>query len=258
MYILTHRGLDPTKKPYFPESSRGAFLDQLNRGYGLEFDIQFLDDGNIYISHNVSVDLNSPNLIYLPELLNLISISSSGLSALHLKYFYQKPDYLDRLLVELEKIDLERLVIFDVTIETAKYLKEKNPKLNLAPSVAHEYDIERFNKVVGGTLITIDEVIKNKHLFSWVWLDEWDRSLLNGDNKTLYNKENFEILRKNGFKVVLVMPELHATSPGLLGGEVHQDAKDMETLIKRMKEIIKLKPNAVCTDWPDLVSSLLI
>ena len=137
-----------------------------------------------------------------------------------------------------------------------KYLKERNPKLHLASSVSHQYDIERYNGVVGGTLITIEEAIENKDLFDWVWLDEWDLTDKDGGVKSLYNKENFELLRKNNLKIALVTPELHATSPGLLGGESHQDAKDHQTLVKRLHEIITLKPDAICTDWPDLVTSL--
>src|SRR3989338_11462789 len=44
-HVLTHRGLDPSKPNYFVESSVQAFGDQLMRGYGLEFDVQFSSDG---------------------------------------------------------------------------------------------------------------------------------------------------------------------------------------------------------------------
>ncbi|OHB13026.1 MAG: hypothetical protein A2Y49_00005 [Candidatus Zambryskibacteria bacterium RIFCSPLOWO2_12_39_8] len=256
MYILTHRGLDPAKKPYFPESSREAFEDQLGRGFGLEFDLQFTKDGQMIVSHDPVMDLSNSHLISLSDLLSLIMKSGAELSALHLKHTWQKTEYLDKLLVELQKVDTERFIIFDVKIETAKYLKERNPKLHLASSVSHQYDIERYNGVVGGTLITIEEAIENKDLFDWVWLDEWDLTDKDGGVKSLYNKENFELLRKNNLKIALVTPELHATSPGLLGGESHQDAKDHQTLVKRLHEIITLKPDAICTDWPDLVTSL--
>lgn len=256
MNILTHRGLDHEHDSYFPESSREAFQDQLERGFGLEFDLQFTKDGQVIISHDSEVDLSSSHLISFSDLLGLIMKSSAQLSALHLKHSWQKPEYLDRVLNGLEKVNTERLIIFDVKIETSKYLKEKNPKLHLAPSVSHTYDVERYNSAVGGTLLTLDEAVQNKDLFDWVWLDEWDKSLPNGQEKTLYNRENFEILRKNNFKIALVTPELHGTSPGLLGGESHQDAKDHETLKKRLKEIVELAPDAVCTDWPALLKEM--
>ena len=61
------------------------------------------------------------------------------------------------------------------------------------------------------------------------------------------------MLSQEGYKIALVTPELHGTSPGLYGGESHKDAKDKETLFKRIKEILSLKPDAVCTDYPEEV-----
>jgi hypothetical protein len=292
MNIMTHRGLDPALNPYFMESSREAFVDQLERGFGLEFDIQFTKDGQMIVIHDpnlsritlgkdnrsiidvvsqeiLSMDFSGCHLISVLDLFDLIAKSRVQLSALHLKYIWQKSEYLNKLLIELEKIDTERLIIFDVTVKTAQYMKEINNKLHIAPSVSHPYDIERYNNAVGGTLMTIEEVIQNKNLFDWVWLDEWDRSLPygsdsstrakhgTGQSKTLYNKENFNLLQKSGFRIALVTPELHATSPGLLGGETHEDARDHESLVKRIKEITALIPDAVCTDWPDLVRSMI-
>ena len=65
-------------------------------------------------------------------------------------------------------------------------------------------------------------------------------------------------MRGVGAKIALVTPELHGTSPHLLAGEAHPDAPkgDTETLFKRIKEIIDLKPNAICTDYPEEVSKL--
>ena len=40
MNIITHRGLDPSYQNYYLESSIEAFDNQLNRGFGLEFDLQ--------------------------------------------------------------------------------------------------------------------------------------------------------------------------------------------------------------------------
>src|SRR3990167_11534421 len=52
--ILTHRGLEPYKKDFYPESSLEAFQDQINRGFGLEFDPNFCKDG-IVISHDATL-----------------------------------------------------------------------------------------------------------------------------------------------------------------------------------------------------------
>jgi hypothetical protein len=42
-----------------------------------------------------------------------------------------------------------------------------------------------------------------------------------------------------------------------LGGEAHEDARDHEALMARIEEIIDLKPDLVCTDYPDEVRTLI-
>ena len=96
-----------------------------------------------------------------------------------------------------------------------------------------------------------------KNIFDWAWLDEWDRTDKNNSIKTLYNAKNFAVLKKYKFKIALVTPELHSTSPDLLGGESHQDAADHNLLFTRIKKIIKLNPDAICTDYPDRVKALI-
>jgi hypothetical protein len=66
----------------------------------------------------------------------------------------------------------------------------------------------------------------------------------------------FKILKDEGLKVALVTPELHGTSPGLLGGEAHPDA-DKNCLFDRIQEIIDLQPDALCTDYPEEVGKLI-
>ena len=193
-------------------------------------------------------------------MVKIIRNNKTEVNALHLKGGFQEKKYLDILLKSLKqnKNVLRKIIIFDVKTDTAKYLKSNLPQIILAPSVAHPYDIERYNVAVKRTLMPIEETIQNRHLFDWVWLDEWDLTGGNNSTKILYNEDNFNTLRKYGFKIALVTPELHATSPNLLGGESHQSAKDVETLKKRINEIIKLKPDAICTDYPDMVKKLII
>jgi hypothetical protein len=279
--IITHRGLDPSKSNYFFESSFEAFLDQLSRRYGLEFDPQktldeivVLHDSNLKrisggkderLVKNVSakellgLDLGGCRLATLKELLGYIQEKSSpdALSAIHLKNGFQADTKnLDALLRELENIDSGKFIIFDITLETAEYLKAGNPALHLAPSVSHPYDIERYQSAVGGTLFSVEQVLARKDLFDWVWLDEWDLSDKNGGEKKLCTEETFSLFREAGIKIGLVTPELHGTSPGLLGGEAHPDARDQTALHKRFAEILALKPDAVCTDYPDLMREM--
>lgn len=280
--IITHRGLEPSAKNFPSESSFEAFENHLNRGFGIEFDVNFTKDNQIAIFHDAGLERitkekdkrlfadmlakeikairleNNDRLCFLDELLDMIGNSKANISALHLKGGFQEPIFLGILLGYLKNAGkiLNRLIIFDVKVKTAEYLKEKLPELNLAPSVAHTYDIKRYNAAVKGTLLSINEVIANKDLFSWVWLDEWDLAGENGGEKKFYIAETFDTFRKNGLKIAMVTPELHGTSTGLLGGEAHPDAAK-ERLFNRIKEIIGFKPDALCTDYPKEVRALI-
>ena len=279
--VITHRGLDPTKQGYFLESSQEAFADQLTRGFGLEFDVQFTRDGGIVIIHDQSLkrisngedmrtirELNTAEVISrtfrechittLASLLDLIEKQSPRtISALHLKHSSQEPRLMDLVLEAFDGRDPSRFMIFDVRLPSARYLKERNSELVLAPSLSHPYDIERYNSVVGGTLLSLEEVLENRSLFDWVWLDEWDRRDKDGADKKLITPELFDILKKAGLKIALVTPEMHASSPGLLGGEAHEDGIDEERLKNRLSEIVSLLPDAICTDRPDYVQGLI-
>jgi glycerophosphoryl diester phosphodiesterase len=282
MIIITHRGLDPSKKTYFVESSIESFEDQLSRGFGLEFDLQFTKDNKIVVLHDsnlkrislgrdtreicdinaneiLAMEFNNCHIISFDKLLELIDDKQfpKAISAIHIKSENQSSSKLDIILSYLEKTTPDKFIIFDVTLSTAKYLKENNPGLNLAPSVAHSFDIERYNSTVGNTLINLETILDNKNLFDWVWLDEWDKTDKNNGTKTLYKKETFDKLREANIKIALVSPELHATSPNLLGREKHADAETKEKLFDRMEEIINLEPDAICTDYPDQIKYLL-
>jgi glycerophosphoryl diester phosphodiesterase len=282
MYIITHRGLDPSQKSYFKESSFEAFCDHLSRGFGLEFDLQFTKDNKIVISHEdtlkkissgederrfedltleeiVTMSFEDSHITSFEKLLEIIGEKQSPntLSAIHLKHKNQTIEKLEIILSYLKEVDTSKYKLFDVTIEAAKYLKEKHSSIQLAPSVSHPFDIERYNDAVGGTLTTLEKAIENNKIFSWVWLDEWDLIDANNKIKKLYTEEVFEIIRSHGMKIALVTPELHATSPGLLGGESHQDAETREKLFARIQEILELKPDAVCTDYPDAIKNFI-
>lgn len=256
--IITHRGLEPSKKDFFVESSLEAFRSHLERGFGIEFDPYFDRENEVFVSHHVITQEHVSPL--LREVLDLVSKFPEPLCALHLKGKFQKIEYLKKLVSILQEFPTiyDRLLIFDVKLSTAKYLKKKISELILAPSVAHEYDIERFNAVTSETLMPVREAIKYKDLYDWVWLDEWDRLDINGGNKILYCTKTFTALRKAGFKIGLVTPELHCTSPGLLGRESHSDAVNREILFNRITEIIELHPDAVCSDYPEEIKTIYL
>ncbi|MBU3913711.1 MAG: hypothetical protein KKE50_06485, partial [Nanoarchaeota archaeon] len=125
------------------------------------------------------------------------------------------------------------------------------------PSVAHQWDIERFNSFVGNTLISVSSALINKKVYDWAWLDEWDLKDRENKTKKTYTQENFEILKNAGYKVALVTPELHRTSPEGYGLESHPDAENKERLFERIEEIISLKPDALCTDYSEEIKKLI-
>lgn len=280
--ILTHRGLDPSQKDYFLESSYEAFVDQITRGFGLEFDVQFTRDHGIIISHDADLkrisggrdtrnisdvttqeiaDLafNHCHLATLAQLFGAIREHGGDTHyGIHLKYRWQSETYLALLLKELETVgfDAQRFFIFDVMPEAARFLKKYNPHLKLAPSVAHAFDIERYNQFVH-TLISVKEALANRKLFDWAWLDEWDRTGPDDMDKTLYTQEIIDTMRNAGLHTAIVSPELHATSPVLAGGEAHPDARDLTVLEKRLREIVSYRPDVICTDYPDNVHALV-
>ncbi len=282
MQILTHRGLEPENVSFFTESTIEAFSDQLARGFGIEFDIIISKDDKLITFHDDNLkrfvpqvgqkrlsemtskeirDINLPkgHFCDLEELLALILRSTSPLNALHLKSKFQNEKHLNILISSLETQPqtLSRLVIFDLIPETAIYLKQRLPTICLAPSVAHKYDIFRYNAAVGGTLMSVDDVLQFDQLFNWVWLDEWDRSDIDGGTKELYTFNTIERLRDKQLKIAIVSPELHGSSPGLLKNESHQDARDFAKLRKRIDNILLLKPDAICTDYPNLLKQLI-
>ncbi len=280
--VITHRGLDPSIENFPGESTYDAYKAHLQKGFGIEFDINFSVDGKIFIFHDAglkriangqdnrqfdeltlqeikTLKFGNSHLPTFEELVELIKKFSKVINALHLKGKFQTKEYLDILVSYLKEYPdiLDHLIIFDVKIETAKYLKNVLPEINLASSVAHNFDIERYNSIVNGTLYSISQAMANKELFSWVWLDEWDLTDKNGGVKKLYTSEVFTDFHNAGIKVALVTPELHSTSPGLLSGEVHPDAANQEKLFIRIKDIISFAPDAICTDYPNQVNQLI-
>lgn len=282
MNILTHRGINISEDSLFPESSLEAFSNQLESGYGLEFDIQITKDKKCIILHDfnmtriskgldnrevcditldeiMNINLDDCHYLSLPQIIELINSKQSlgVISALHIKHTFQDENKIDNILRDLEKADPQKIILFDLTPKTAQYVKTIRKELRLAPSVSHHFDIARYNNFVGKTLITANEAIENIALFDWVWLDEWDKTDINNKDKKFYTEDLFKKIRNKGLNIALVTPELHATSPGLLGKEKHPDAADEKILFERIREIIKLRPDAICTDYADKIRKMI-
>lgn len=260
--IATHRGLDP-EHPNFPwtESSYDAFKDHLSRGYWIEFDLQLSSSGNLYVSHHTVPEaqiVGTSEIVSLDLLFNLLR-AYNGRGVMHLKHFIQKDAVLEVVISALKKNAdlLPSLLLFDLTLTSGYRLKQEFPDLSLAQSVSHEYDITRYNDCVGGTLTSLSEALKNQDIFDWIWFDEWDLTSNDGGEKTLYNSTNFSRAREYGFKIAVVSPELHASSPGLLGQECHPDGCDPRRNIERLFKIAQHGVDLICTDYPDKVRGII-
>ncbi|MDQ5912079.1 MAG: glycerophosphoryl diester phosphodiesterase [Patescibacteria group bacterium] len=283
-YVVTHRGIDFENKHSFTESSREAFEYFLNKGFGIEFDIQITKDLVPVISHDENISRISekkdslpiseitideflkaklPNghtlsLVDIIEMIKSADKSIKRLHALHLKSHNQTNDQLNILLPFLKDIQGLPVIVFDVKPEIVRLLKKLVPGLVFAISVAHTYDIDRYGKSVGNTLFSISDAIKYKQLYTWAWCDEWDRSDSNGSEKNFYSNKNFDTLRNNGYKLAIVSPELHATSPKLLGGEQHPVGRSLESIVSFWNEIRAQEPDAICTDYPDICGKIIL
>lgn len=279
MQLISHRWLDPLNNDFhYAESSKEAFENLLERWFWLEFDINFSKDliplvfhdswlsrisnwkDNREFSDVKRVDIknyklpNECHFISIEDLFELIENKQRIWiqSALHLKSKFQRKELLDILIenIRIHPNITDKLFIFDVKVDTAKYLKDKLSVIKLFFSGSHNYDKERFNDSVWWTLYTIKEVIENKNFIDWVRLDEWDRKNRNGTKK-LYTAEIINQLKSLWLKTAIISPELHAKSPWLLWWEYHDDAENDRKLRQRIEEIKFLNPDFTCSDYLD-------
>lgn len=281
-HIITHRGLEPSKPDFYSEGSFEAFENHLGRGFNIEFDPNPTKDG-IIVMHDATLkrpteghderavaDLATEEILQVrlangriptfDEIMELIGSSDSTISALHLKAHLQTPETLERIMEALSRHTnvFSKFLVFDIKPDTARALKREFPSLRLAPSVAHPYDITRFNEAIGGTLLSLEEalVLHTEGLIEGIWGDEWDTVGEGETTKLLYTPEFFGKIHDVGMFAALVTPELHSTSPGLYGGESHPDAKNLPTLIERIRQIKVAGADYFCTDYPEEVASL--
>ena len=284
--LVTHRAINilGSKKAeaFALESHPAAFKMQLKDGFGIEFDIQPLKDTGFVVTHDADLKklTNNNNSSYflevnnndfrslynvndrffmLEDLLNCIELHSKKNCFLHLKSHCQEKYLLDRLvtlLTNTKKNILDKLVIFDLKPSSASYIKSFLPHLNLAASISHPHDIERFGQYTGNTLISISDLMSFDNLYDWVWMDEWDKKDKNLNTKTFISDSNISLLKKKKFNIAVVSPELHEIGPGLHSNDVHEDAKKISLLIDRWSKLAQLDIDAICTDYATKISSI--
>jgi glycerophosphoryl diester phosphodiesterase len=262
--IVSHRGLEPSNLDFYPESSYEAFREHVKKGYSIELDINFCKD-EIIISHDTNLKrlcgLNKElselyyedikdieygenkkgHLCTFKQIIKLITTKKDMICVIHLKGNLQKKENLDKLIKYINKhpLSIKNLLIFDLYPESAKYIKENIPHISLGCSVANNIDIKKYNNRVHGTLLSVKDAITNKRkgYYNWAIIDEWDLY----ESGTLYTKSIFDQLKKEGYKILSIFPELH---------EDHYSAQNNKRLFKRMYHILELEPHAVCTNYP--------
>lgn len=276
MKTLCHRGLDLDHNTV--ESSLDSFNNVLQYCDGLELDLQLSKDGQLFVWHDQRAErltdgklkellssfdlaeiksrarLVSPVCVW-EDVVQLIRSHPKKLFAIHLKGPNQTEVFLKAFKSAMKAIeDLHSsLMVFDCRREVARDLAGTFSELPLALSVAHEYDILRYNEVTAGTLYSVQECLDCSKFVQWAWLDEWDLKGASG-SKRLYTQETVKTLKGKGFNVAVVSPELHATSPGLLGGEAHEEGKDLQRLEELWSELEKLNVDAICSDYCSRIS----
>lgn len=273
MIVLSHRGLDLERVDHLPENSLASFRWAMTRGLGVELDLQLTGDSELIVTHDMTSERWSKGKIVRPwrdlvradyrqfesecgtlcsarEALELVNEFPSVTLALHVKGQNQNDLFVRTLAKALTPFHqaYSRLLVFDLKVAPAGLLRKACPGIGLAPSVAHVFDVQRFQSIAQGTLFSPVEILGQEGPYNWVWLDEWDRRAVDGKTKALY-EETAATFLSHGFKVAVISPELHR-------GEKHQDAENLQTLEKRWLEILKLEVNAVCTDYPARFSGL--
>lgn len=268
MIVYSHRGIDIDRTEKLSENSLAAFRYAAAQGFGIELDLQMTKDQGLLVAHDsntarwsggranhdwsslsnaevLKLEAEYGPVARLPQILALAEEFSALHLAIHLKGTNQSQIFIQELTKSLAPAEniFDRILIFDVSIETGAALGRAFPGIGLAPSVAHDYDITRYQALAHGTLYSLDQVLTQRHIFNWLWLDEWDRRALHNQAKELYSKENFEEIRRRGFKIAVISPELHKA-------EGHQDGENEGALKTRWKAILDLQPDAICTDYP--------
>jgi len=252
-----------------------AFRWCAEMGFGLELDLQLTADQVLIVTHDATLERWSQGKVKHPwskvknsalvpleaafspiarfaQVLTLAHEFPNLQLAIHVKGPNQTSQFMLKLVEALKENSalLPRILIFDLKKESVPGLKQVLPGVGLAASVADDYDVARFQSLTHGTLLTLNEFLAKKTLYSWAWLDEWDRAALNAPAKALYTPEVVESLRKNGAKVAMISPELHRA-------EGHQDAETVKCLERRWSDMLSLKPDAICTDYPARLSKFL-
>jgi len=245
MIIFSHRGIGFGKK----EGSLESFITALKEGFSLEIDLRKTKDDVLVISHDANLkrlcgdsrEISEINYIqlkeFIPSFLDVclvfkkFKIEGQKL-ALHLKD--KEISTLNLVLREILKEKIENdCFIFDIPINYLNLIQYEFKSIEIGLSLGEK----RFSE----TIYLWDD-LKNEERFNIVWWDEWSNGL--------YNQINADSIREMNKLIYAISPELHLS-------EHHPQSKNLEDIKKIWKELVALKVDGICTDYPRELGSLL-
>lgn len=156
-------------------------LKELPTEYGVELDLRDDLNGEIYISHN-PFEAGECFEDYLKEYRHGTMILNIKSERIELE-----------ILSLLKKYNINKYFFLDCSFPMVKFLSDMNEK-NIAL---------RFSEFEG-----LDTILNMKGKIEWVWVDCFTKFPL--------DKKTYDILKRNGFKLCFVSPELQSQSEKIL------------------------------------------
>lgn len=130
---IAHRGLhDKTS----PENSLSAFSKAIEKGYGIELDVQLLADGTVAVFHDTTLSRMTENDGYLKFL------NKEDLKALKLKGSKEHIPTLDEV---LKLVDGQTPILIEIKNTSKKVGKLEQNVINLLKDYKGEYAVQSFN-----------------------------------------------------------------------------------------------------------------
>jgi glycerophosphoryl diester phosphodiesterase len=243
--IFSHRGLGFGEE----ENSIKSYDKAMKEGFSIEIDVQKTKDDVLVISHDSNLkrvkgidreicDSYFAELReFIPSFEEIITILKNygGLSqiAIHVKDETQG-NLLGILCEKIKEEKLEdRCLIFDVTKDGRDIIRALAPNIRIAFSVGEE----RYSNTI---YLWEDLLLED---FDIVWWDEWTK-------EAIYNKENFEKIKKEGKEIYVISPELHKD-------HAHPASKDPSKIRGLWEKLISWGVDGICTDYPHELDSML-
>ncbi|OHA69133.1 MAG: hypothetical protein A3J68_02055 [Candidatus Wildermuthbacteria bacterium RIFCSPHIGHO2_02_FULL_48_16] len=233
MFIFAHRGL----KLEYPENTLPAFQAAADLGFGIELDVRLAKDGKLVCKHDPIGNSNTAELTRFDEVAKgvISKFGENQKAAIHVKFDEQKDAQLQMLDALFRKHDLyEKAFLFDLTLESAKKVRDMNPAIRIALSVGEAN--------YSPTIYTWEQAKGHLDLFDAVWWDEW--KVLG----SVYNESMRHEIRNAGKSIYAISPELHKDH-----GNPHADAG----YEREWQNFIAWGIEGVCTAHPRELEKLL-